>query len=134
MPIPWLTVLSSVPWSQVIKNAPAVADGARKLWGAATKRGEAQAVPPPAREPTAADAAKDPEIGALLARIEAMQATLAEHQDQLLASSELIKALAEQNAQLIQRIEMNRIRLRWVGIACAVLALVSATGVILALR
>ena len=32
MAIGWMTVLNLVPWGEVIKNAPAVADGAKKLW------------------------------------------------------------------------------------------------------
>ena len=31
MAIPWLTVLQAVPWGDVIRNAPKVADGAKKL-------------------------------------------------------------------------------------------------------
>ena len=34
MAIGWLTILKSVPWTEVIKNAPKVAEGARKLWNA----------------------------------------------------------------------------------------------------
>ena len=38
---------------------------------------------------------------------------------QMLASSELIKALADQNAQLIKRIEFNRVRWLWLAAAVA---------------
>lgn len=34
---------------------------------------------------------------------------------QMLASSELIKALADQNTQLVKRIEANRIRVFWLA-------------------
>lgn len=34
MAIGWLTILKSVPWAEVISNAPKVAEGARKLWNA----------------------------------------------------------------------------------------------------
>ena len=44
----WLHVLKTVPWTQVIKNAPVVADGARKLWQAV---GNKPAAPAPT-EPT----------------------------------------------------------------------------------
>lgn len=37
MAIGWLTVLQNVPWSEVIGNAPKVAEGAKKLWGAMRK-------------------------------------------------------------------------------------------------
>ena len=34
----WVTVLQMVPWGEVIKNAPKVADGAVKLWSSVTKK------------------------------------------------------------------------------------------------
>ena len=34
MAVGWLMVLQSVPWSDVIKNAPKLAEGAKKLWDA----------------------------------------------------------------------------------------------------
>ena len=40
---------------------------------------------------------------------------------QMLASSELIKELAEQNAQLVKRIEANRKRTLWLAAATLVL-------------
>ncbi|WP_294246780.1 hypothetical protein [Propionivibrio sp.] len=51
----------------------------------------------------------------------------------MLASSELIKALAEQNTQLIQNIEANRVRvLRLTGIT-AFIAIIAVAGLVLAL-
>ena len=35
----WVTVLQMVPWGEVIKNAPKVADGAVKLWNSVSKSG-----------------------------------------------------------------------------------------------
>ena len=32
MGLSWITVLKAVPWTEVVRNAPAVAEGARKLW------------------------------------------------------------------------------------------------------
>ena len=52
MPVPWLAVLQSVPWSDVIKNAPKVADGARKLWSSVGGKSQA-ASPPEAAVPAA---------------------------------------------------------------------------------
>ena len=45
-----------------------------------------------------------------VARAEAEVATLHE---QMQASSELIKALAEQNAELVRRVEIQRVRQTW---------------------
>jgi hypothetical protein len=52
MAIGWLAVLQNVPWSEVINNAPKVADGAKKLWNAVTRKParteESNSGPPPA--------------------------------------------------------------------------------------
>lgn len=107
MAISWMTVLAAVPWTEVIKNAPKVAEGARKLWSSAGRKG--------AQEDgslQAARSASDPR-----ARIAALEASMDELSGQLHASAELIKALAEQNAQLIQRIETNRRRMLALSIA-----------------
>ena len=46
--------------------------------------------------------------------------------NQMLESSELIKALADQNAQLIKRVEINRVRVLWLAAATIVLGIVAA--------
>jgi len=53
--------------------------------------------------------------------------------EQMLASSELIKALADQNAQLIHRIETNRVRVLWLSAATAVVVITTLIGLFLAL-
>ena len=118
MAIGWLTVLKSVPWSDVVSNAPKVAAGAKKLWNAAGAK-------PPAA-PNAAPLAQTallPEaqaVAALAARIGLLETAAAELKSQMAASSELITSLAEQNTQLILRIETQRRRLRWLGGGLAV--------------
>jgi type IV secretory pathway component VirB8 len=53
--------------------------------------------------------------------------------EQMLASSELIKALAEQNTQLIRRAEVNRVRLLLLAGITAVLAVATVIGLTLVL-
>ena len=120
MAIGWLTVLKSVPWSEVIHNAPVVVDGAKKLWGAVSRQ------PQPVSSVPAAAAANP--IPALEGRIGALENALADQHAQLLASSELIKALADQNAQLIGRIDGQRRTLMWLGASSAVIALAAASS------
>jgi hypothetical protein len=103
MPIPWLTVLQSVPWTDVIKNAPKVAEGAKKLLGRTS--------------------GKKPEP----------QVAVAELQAQLLDCSQLIKALAEQNAQLVARIEANRVRTLWLSAATGASLLLAVASLAVAL-
>lgn len=127
MAIGWLTILKSVPWAEVISNAPKVAEGARKLWNAvgrqraADKAAEAGAQPAASHEPHT--------LEALEARAAALEAAVSDLHGQMLASSELIKELAEQNAQLVKRIEANRKRTLWLGAAAIVLAIVALSGV-----
>ena len=110
MAIPWLAVLKSVPWKDVITNAPKVAEGAKKLWSAVSK----PSGNPPATTDTTSSVATDSEtIAALQARLAAMEIAIADLHNQMLGSSELIKALADQNAQLIKSVDSNRVRLAW---------------------
>lgn len=99
MAIGWMTILSNVPWTDVIKNAPAVADGAKKLWKKVG--GKASTV---TTTPVASGATAEEQIASLQARVDELQA-------QMLAASEVVQSLAEQNAQLIARVETNRRRM-----------------------
>jgi len=131
MAIGWLTVLQSVPWTDVVRNAPKVAVAAKKLWNTVGKKSTASADP-------VADArlAVSPEaqaVAALESRILTLETAAAELQNQMIASSELIKALAEQNTHLILRIETLRIRLWLIG-ALAAAGLAAAAGMALLVR
>jgi hypothetical protein len=126
MPVPWLTVLQSVPWSEVIKNAPKVAEGARKLWSAVGKKPTPDTLPEPPAPPAASPEARA--IVALEARLGAMDTAITDLHAQMLASSELIKALADQNAQLIERIETNRVRWSLLAAAVVIIGVVAAAA------
>jgi hypothetical protein len=120
MAISWIAALKLIPWSDVISNAPMVADGARKLWSTVAKK-PAQAQPESADSRSMVSTGAQA-ISALEARVAAMESALSDLHTQMLASSELIKALAEQNSQLIVRVETSRARLQWL----AIIGLVSA--------
>ncbi len=112
MAIGWLTVLKLVPWGEVIENAPKVASGAKKLWQNVGKKPVPDA-PIPHMPDTLGSA--PPEVAALQARLAEQQLALAELHQQMLTSSELIQSLANQNAQLVKRVEANRVRLLWLA-------------------
>lgn len=112
MPIGWMTILSNVPWSEVIKNAPVVAEGARKLW---KKVGSRTADSDEAVGEALTGASPDERLRILEARVEALHG-------QMLAAGEVIGSLAEQNAQLIVRVEKTRRRLLWLALVNVVLA------------
>jgi len=120
MPIPWLVVLTSVPWTEVINNAPRVADGARKLWNAISKKSPQPEVDTPAVNPTLSPGAQT--IALLQTQLAVVESATTELHNQL------IKALAEQNTQLIQRIETNRVRVIWLGAAIILIGIIALTS------
>ncbi|MGE3598361.1 MAG: hypothetical protein AB7N70_22685 [Dehalococcoidia bacterium] len=119
-----LTVLSKIPWAQVVENAPRVAEGAAKLWRTVTGLRKSPAASPAGAAP-AATADEPLDDAALRARVQSLTAEVHELQEQMRASSELIKALADQDTELVKRVELNRrrvTRLAMVGsVAIAVL-------------
>ena len=119
MAIGWLSVLKMVPWGDVIESAPKVAQGAKKLWDTVGKKPAAStsatvaSAPPGQPEPT---------LAALQAQVTQLQVSVAELHQQMLASSALIGSLAEQNTQLIARVEVNRKRVLALAVVVVVLA------------
>ena len=106
MAIGWIGLLKSVPWGEVVGNAPKIASGARSLWNTVTKK-----TPP---EQTGNPPAEDPP-DSLPARITQLETRQRELQQQLASASGLIDSLAEQNTQLVARLDTLRRRLRWIG-------------------
>lgn len=117
MAIGWLTVLKMVPWGEVIENAPKVAIGAKKLWD---KVGRKPATPEPV--PTVLSGTPEPSLAQLRDQVATVQQATAELHQQMLDSTELIKTLAEQNTQLVKRVESNRKRLLWLALLVSMLA------------
>lgn len=124
MPISWLAILKIVPWGDVISNAPKVADGAKKLWKSVAKNPPAAELRTASEQPTPLPEAQS--ITLLQTKLAAAEAEVSELRSQMLESSKLINALADQNTQLIKRLEINRIRVLWLAGAMVVLGVVSA--------
>ena len=124
MPIPWLTVLQSVPWSDVVRNAPKVAAGAKKLWDNVAHKGPAQQGP----ADSASTFETEPTLLSLKADVMALRAGSMRLQQQLAESSALVSELAEQNTQLIAGMEALRRkqkRMLWALLAVAGIALLA---------
>jgi hypothetical protein len=120
----WLTVLKSVPWTDVISNAPLVVEGAKKLWNTVARK-----QPSPVTTDIESSA-EEPSVAEFRARVDAAEVAITDLHNQMLASSELIKALADQNARLIERIEANRVRVRWLIGFFFIMAVVVLFGLI----
>ncbi|WP_180130604.1 hypothetical protein [Rhodoferax sp. BLA1] len=119
MAIGWLSVLKMVPWGDVIESAPKVAQGAKKLWDTVGKKPAASTS---ATVATATPGQPEPTLAALQAQVTQLQVSVAELHQQMLASSALIGSLAEQNTQLIARVEVNRKRVLALAVVVVVLA------------
>lgn len=123
MAIAWIALLKGVPWAGVISTAPLVADGAKQLWKAVSKK-------PPVPEPTSASAHSPhvPDAIALETRVFALEAGMDDLHAQMVKSSELIKVLADQNAELIKLVEAHRERMLWLSGITLLVAVIALTG------
>ena len=124
MAIGLFSILRMVPWGDVISKAPEVADGARKLWRAVAKKPPAAEVPTAGAQPAISSEARS--LAVLQAQLAAAEAEISDLHGQMLESSQLIKALADQNTQLIKRFEVNRIRVLWLAGIMVVIGAVAA--------
>ena len=129
MAIGWLSVLKMVPWGDVISNAPKVADGAKKLWSAVAKKPPEAALPSAGAQSTLLPEAQS--IALLQAQLAAAEAQIADLHNQMLESSKLIQALADQSTQLIKLFEVNRIRVLGLAGITVVLGVVVAINLVL---
>jgi len=131
MAAPWLSLLRLVPWGEVMRNAPRVAEGAKKLWDNVAGRPASPSAAQPAAAPVdervqqelRADAQA---IARLRSELQATGAAVSELQAQMLAATELINDLADQNAQLVRQVEQLRRRLTALALATLALALGAA--------
>ena len=121
MAIGWMTVLQLVPWSDVITNAPKVADAAKKLWHTVAKK------------PEKGDSLGTSAHTSGAVSLATLQSQVALLHEQMLASSELIKALADQNAQLISRVETGRRRSQRIAAVAGLALVLAATSLTLIL-
>ena len=120
MPIPWLKV---IPWKEVVTAAPSILEGTRKLWNTVSKT-EDQAPPPPPAEPMKeTGSAEADRLTAIDARVRALEARTTEISREAVSSADLMRSLAEQNAQLVKAVEILRVRTRrliWFSVVLAV--------------
>lgn len=128
----WMSVLKLVPWSDVISNAPKVADGAKKLWDTVAKKtGTAN----PSGDPVGApDQFDTPTLAQLQASVASQEAKISELQQQMLSASALMQNLADQNTQLVQRLQANRVWLRGLSVASILLCAAMVLSLALNLR
>ncbi|MGE4330684.1 hypothetical protein [Diaphorobacter sp.] len=115
MALGWMTALKLVPWGEVIEATPQIMQAARKLMSN-TRKAPADA---PAQR---IDSTPD--------HIAALQARLAQLEEDQRSSAVLIESLAEQNAQLVRAVD--GLRRRGMQLLLAVCALGVCTFALLA--
>jgi hypothetical protein len=124
MVLPWKTILTNVPWSDVLGKAPIIAEGAKKLWkGMGRKNSDGSVVD--------ADPVVAPDAD-LATRLVALETAQRKMRTQMLASGELIQALSEQNTQLVIQIDAHRRRVRLLAWCLGATALVAGLALLLA--
>lgn len=118
MAIPWIAALKIIPWGDVIEHAPKVLNAARKL----LDKQKAPPVPVPPSAPMDPNA-EPPSLGELRNRlIEARQLIdqQATAQQQI---AQTLSELAEQNARLVEAVQLLRVRTRMLMVVAVLLAL-----------
>lgn len=115
MAISWLTALKAVPWTDLVQAAPQIVKGARSLFATVRKGAPAGDAKQPA---WSAPPSSVPELATRLDEVtKALQSLHTEQQ----ASAELIRSLAEHNAQLVDAFAIIRARVRLLLGFCVVL-------------
>ena len=114
MPIPWSTLIKVIPWTELVTAAPKIVEQARRI-AAAARRSRAEAAPAPA---PAAPAEPGVTLETRVARLESQIVAMSEEE---VSSAELLKSLADQNAQIVAALQAVNARARRLVIAVAVL-------------
>lgn len=120
MAIGWIALLKTVPWGDVARNAPEIAENAKKLWGTVARKSVKQEL-----EVRTVFSSDDQEISQLNERLTSIESAYSELHNQMVTSSELIKALADQNSQLINSIDLNRKHYRWLAVITLFIGLIA---------
>jgi hypothetical protein len=121
MGIGWMTALKIIPWGNVLESAPHIVKAAKHLFSA-TKASEDDYA-------SASDAGRRQGLASLDSRIKLMEERIAELRQEQQSSAELIKSLAEQNALIVEAVEIFRLRLKIV-LVTSIILLVSLTGLV----
>ena len=127
MAVGWVAALKLVPWGDVLEATPQILQAAKKLLGS-TRQGTADAA---AGTLAGAGDAATPPVTLQLQQSRERVARLEQEQQE---SAVLIQSLAEQNAQVVQAVEVLRLRNQRLTAAIALLGAVCAGLIVWALR
>jgi hypothetical protein len=108
MAIPWLMALKAVPWGDVIEHAPSVLKAARKLIDRQSSQPPGQAGTPATQTPVS----EVPSLGELKNALIAAQGQIDRQTQTQRELTETLAELAEQNARMVNAVEVLRLRMR----------------------
>ncbi len=126
----WWTVLRTVPWSDVISAAPQVANGARRLWDTVNRNKQGMYDEPMGVAPGMPGQEEDV-FDILIKSVERNDAEVTDLRNQMRSASEIIANLADQNAQLIAKMDAQRQKMTWLAVTAGLSGLLSVVALIL---
>lgn len=112
--------LKSLPWSTIVSNAPLIVDGAKKLVSLVKSKPAAEAISPAA---DIFDGDPRSEVAALRARVQRLE-------DEQRQAAELLRAMAEGQAEMAQALEATGKRVR-ASLRIAAIALLAVAVVLI---
>jgi hypothetical protein len=115
MAIGWMTALKIIPWADVLESAPHIVKAAKHLFSAT--KADASTFAESSSESSTGD---NSQIN-LNKRIRLVETRILELSDEQKSSTELIKSLAEQNALIVEAIEVFRVRIKLLLTICILL-------------
>jgi hypothetical protein len=109
----WITALKIIPWGSVLESAPHIVKAAKQVFSAA------KSDPGSFAETSSSHVGVGPvNPDKLDRRVRLLEAKIIELSNEQRSSAELIKSLAEQNALIVEAIEVFRVRVKILLIAC----------------
>jgi hypothetical protein len=112
----WMTALKIIPWGSVLESAPHIVKAAKQLFSAVKTDTSGFSAE---RGSSSDDGTVS--LEKLNKRTRLIEAKIGELSDEQKSSAELIKSLAEQNALIVDAIDVFRVRVRILLIACILL-------------
>ena len=130
MAMSWMASFKNIRWKGVLSVAPSIVEGARQLWSRVASKESAD--PKPAIPLDEKVYSPDPAISSIETQMQALELRADKLGEDIVLSSELIDKLAEQQSQLVQAVEILRVRTRALLWVCGFLCLTTIALIYLA--
>ena len=110
----WMTALKIIPWGSVVESAPHIVKAAKHIFSATKRNASGSSVAP--------DWDTSDVPVSLDKRVRLLEAKIVELSDEQRSLAELVKSLAEQNAVMVEAIDVFRVRVKILLVAFVLLA------------